>query len=118
MRILRDPEISAFISETKLLPENWQSLFTLKEKSGFQHKERSIVVLGKSGSQFRVILRQNRINTFDFSVILIFQDKDGKEYRLVRYNGKQVTPLAQNFTCTLQQSDTKKLDILLMDLQR
>lgn len=88
MRILRDPEISAFISETKLLPENWQSLFTLKEKSGFQHKERSIMVLGKSGSQFRVILRQNRINTFDFSVILIFQDKDGKEYRLVRYNGK------------------------------
>lgn len=88
MRILRDPEISAFISETKLLPENWQSHFSLKEKSGFQHKERSIEVFGESGSLFRVILRQNRINAFDFSIILMFRDKDGKEYRLVRYNGR------------------------------
>lgn len=88
MNILRDAEIEALISEPKLLPENWQSRFQLKGKSGFQHEERSIEVTGQSGNLFRVVLRRSRINTFDFSIILMFQDKDGKEYRLLRYNGK------------------------------
>ena len=87
MRILKDSEITLLLSELKLLPENWQNQFRLKEKRGFQHEERSIEVSGQSG-KFRVILRRNRINTFDFSIILIFCDKDGKEYRLLRYNGK------------------------------
>lgn len=88
MRILREPEIAALLSEPKPLPENWQNRFRLKEKSGFQHEERSIEVSGQGGNVFRVILRQNRMNTFDFSIILMFRDKDGKEYRLLRYNGR------------------------------
>jgi len=88
MRILRDPEIATLLSEPKLLPENWQSQFRLKDKSDFQHEERSIEVSGQGGNVFRVILRRNQINTFDFSIILMFRDKDGKEYRLLRYNGR------------------------------
>ncbi len=88
MRILRDSEIEALIAEIKLLTENWQMQFKLKEKSGFQHEERSVEVTGQKGNAFKVVLRRNRINTFDFSIILMFIDKDGKEYRLLRYNGK------------------------------
>lgn len=88
MRILKDAEIAKLISEEKTLPDNWQSQFQLRDKSNFQHQERSIEVKGANGNSFRVILRRNKINIFDFSIILMFQDKDSKEYRLVRYNGK------------------------------
>ena len=88
MRILKDNEIEALLKERKILPENWQSQFQVKDKSNFQHQERSVEIKGVNGNSFRVILRRNKINIFDFSIILMFLDKDGKEYRLVRYNGK------------------------------
>ena len=97
MRILRDSEIADLITETKLLPDNWQNQFKLKEKRNFQHKQRSIEIPGKAGNLFRVILRQNRVNIFDFSIILMFRDKDGKEYRLIRYNGKHPSPHTNNW---------------------
>ncbi len=92
MRILRDSEIVDLIAEVKPLPENWQNQFRLKEKGGFQYEERSIEVSGESGNLFRVTVRRNKVNAFDFSIILIFRDKDGKEYRLVRYNGRHPSP--------------------------
>ncbi len=88
MGILRDKEIETLLKEPKILPDNWQSQFQLKDKNNFQHQERSIEIKGDSGNSFRVIIRRNKINTFDFSIILIYRDKDGKEYRLLRYNGK------------------------------
>lgn len=88
MRTLRDPEIADLIREAKPLPDNWQNQFATKPKKGYQHEERAIQVSGEAGHIFRVILRQNRLNDFDFSIILLFQDKDGRQYRLVRYNGK------------------------------
>lgn len=92
MRILRDSEIADLVAEKKLLPKNWQNQFSLKEKMGFQYGERSIEISGEAGNMFRVIMRRNRINTFDFSIIIMFRDKDGKECRLVRYNGKHPSP--------------------------
>lgn len=88
MRILRDKEIEELLKEPKILPDNWQSQFRLKDKSNFQHQECSIEIKGDKVSSFRVIIRRNKINSFDFSIILIYQDKEGKEYRLLRYNGK------------------------------
>lgn len=88
MRILRDKEIEALLKEPKALPDNWQNQFQPKDKSNFQHQERSIEIKGDNDNSFRVIIRKNKINTFDFSIILIYQDKEGKEYRLLRYNGK------------------------------
>ena len=86
--ILRDNEIKELIAEAKQLPENWRSQLQTKKKSGFQHEERCFEVTGEVGNIFRIILRRNSINALDFSIILIFRDKDGKEYRLVRYHGK------------------------------
>lgn len=88
MGILRDKEIEALLKEHKILSDNWQSQFQLKDKNNFQHQERSIEIKGDNDNSFKVIIRKNKINTFDFSIILIYQDKDGKEYRLLRYNGK------------------------------
>lgn len=104
-RILRDNEIEELIAEVKQLPENWQSQFQTKKKSGFQHDERYFEVKGESGNIFRVILRRNTINTLDFSIILIFQDKDGKEYRLVRYNGRHPSEHTNKWEKTQGQPD-------------
>lgn len=88
MRILRDTEIAALLSEPKRLPETWRNRLRFKEKSNCQHEECSFEAMGTNGNFFRIILRRNKINTFDFSIILIFRDKDGHECRLLRYNGK------------------------------
>ncbi len=88
MEILRDKEIQALLNEAKVLPDNWQNQLQLRDKNNFQHQERSIEVKGISGNDFRIIIRRNKINIFDFSIILTYLDKDGKEYRLLRYNGK------------------------------
>jgi hypothetical protein len=88
MRILKDDEIESLLKEPKNLPYNWHNQFQVKDKSNFQHQERSIEIKGTFNSSFIIILRKNKINIFDFSIILIFQDKDDKEYRLIRYNGK------------------------------
>lgn len=47
---------------------------------------------GQHDHQFRIILRQNRVNPMDFSIILVFVDDDGGEYRLVRVNGRHPSP--------------------------
>jgi len=87
-RILKDSEIQELIEEVKPLSENWEKYVQPRQKSGYQHEERNFGIKGENGSDFRVILRRNRLNVFDFCIILIFRDKDGKEYRLIRYNGK------------------------------
>lgn len=97
MRLLRDTEIQALLQEPKMLPKNWQSLFQLKEKSNFQHAEREFEITGQNGGKFRVILRQNKINVFDFSIILMFEDEDRQEYRLLRYNGKHPSEHTNNW---------------------
>lgn len=88
MRILRDDEIQSLLNESKVLPDNWQSQIQLRDKNNFQHQERSIEIKGSNNNSFRLIIRKNKINIFDFSIILIYKDKEGKEYRLLRYNGK------------------------------
>ncbi len=87
-RILSDEEINDLLKEEKLLPENWKSQLQLKPKSSYQHEECSFVVKGEKGDDFKVIMRRNKINTFDFSIILIFKDSDSREYKLIRCNGK------------------------------
>ena len=61
----------------------------LKDKAHFQHKEREIDITGSDDNLFRVIIRQNKLNILDFSIILTLREKDSNaEYNLVRFNGK------------------------------
>jgi hypothetical protein len=82
-----DSEISRLIKEPKILPVNFQELLRLRPKRG--HSEHDIDVKGDDGSDFRLILRQNKINPLDFSVILAYRPQETtQQFRLCRYNGK------------------------------
>lgn len=89
MRILTDRGIADLIAEPKVVVKNWLSRLDLKDKAHFQHKEKEIDTEGSNGSLFRVIIRQNKLNILDFSIILTLKEKDSNiEYNLIRFNGK------------------------------
>lgn len=89
MRILNDREITDLISEPKVVPDNWFSRLDAKDKAHYQHKEKEIDVEGSNGNLFRVIIRENKLNVLDFSIILTLRERDSNvEYNLLRYNGK------------------------------
>jgi len=89
MRILTDQEITDLIAESKIAPSNWISRLELKDKAHFQHKEKEIDIEGSNGNLFRIIIRQNKLNVLDFSIILTLREKDSDiEYILIRFNGK------------------------------
>lgn len=89
MRILTDQEITDLIAEPKVVPNNWFSRLEAKDKAHYQHKEKEIDVEGSKGNLFRVIIRVNKLNVLDFSIILTLRERDSNvEYNLLRYNGK------------------------------
>ncbi len=80
-------EIESLIQERKLLPPDWRSRIRLKSKRG--HDEQHLDLAGDTGGEFRLILRQNKINALDFSVILAVRVPGSSQFfRLRRYNGK------------------------------
>jgi hypothetical protein len=84
---LTDSQIERLIGERKQLPGDYRSRLRLREKRG--HDEQELDIEGEGGSAFQIILRKNRINPLDFSVILgCFPELSGQLFRLRRYNGK------------------------------
>ena len=86
-RTLDDVEIRALLAEPKTLPENWKARLKLRPKAEFKYDQRDLRIKGANGNIFKIVLRQNTVNRLDFSVILMFIDKDGSEFRLCRFNG-------------------------------
>lgn len=87
-RVLTDDEIADLLAENKPLPANWQSRLAAREKSGSAFTHRELDVDGAGGRKYRIVIRGNTINPLDFSLILMFRDTDGSDYRLVRFNGR------------------------------
>ena len=82
-----DQDIASLIRERKPLPADWRNRISLRTKRG--HKERHLDLVGETGNEFRLILRQNSIDQLDFSVILAVQVPQSNQlFRLRRYNGK------------------------------
>lgn len=82
-----DEEIAALVEERKPLPEDWRNRIRLRPKRG--HDERDLELTGDGGAEFRLILRQNKINPLDFSIILAVRVPNSNQvFRLRRYNGK------------------------------
>ena len=84
MKIISDEQIREYISEIKTLPKNFKPM--LKDKN-IGHFQFNYDIVGENGNSFKIIIRQNKINPLDFSVIfgvLI----SGKLFKLVRYNGE------------------------------
>lgn len=83
----QDHEIESLFREDKLVPADWRNMVRLRPKRG--HNERHLDIAGDAGSEFRVILRQSRINLLDFSVILAVRvPRSNQLFRLRRYNGR------------------------------
>ena len=54
-----------------------------------QYKQSELTVTGDGGSEYKVAVRKNLIDTLDFSVLLLYLPKDGgRPFVLRRYNGK------------------------------
>ena len=69
------------------MPGDYRSRLRLREKRG--HDEQELEIQGEGGSTFQIILRKNRINPLDFSVILgCLPELSAHLFRLRRYNGK------------------------------
>ena len=82
-----DQEIVSLVQERKLLPVDWRNRIRLRPKRG--HDEQHLDLTGDAGSEFRMILRQNKINSLDFSIILAVRVPQSNQiFRLRRYNGK------------------------------
>ena len=82
MIIITDKQITYFIKEKKIIPRNFNP--NLKDKG--IHFELQQQIIGENGNTFKVIVRQNKINPLDFSIIFgVFIN--GKVFRIKRYNG-------------------------------
>ncbi len=82
-----DQEVESLVQERKPLPADWHSRIRLKSKRG--HQEQQLDLTGEAGSEFRLILRQNKINLLDFSIILAVRAPQSNQiFRLRRYNGR------------------------------
>lgn len=86
--MLSDSEIQALIEEIKPLSSKVLKEIQLKDKENRQYKEFDLEVKSNSGNIFKIRIRANTINILDFSVILIYVDKNRKYHILRRYNGK------------------------------
>ena len=82
-----DHEISQLLIERKPVPADWNSRVRLRPKRG--HHERGLTLRGEAGSEFLLILRQNKVNQLDFSIILAVRvPRSNHLFRIRRYNGK------------------------------
>jgi hypothetical protein len=86
---LTDTEIQHLLAEPKRLPEDFRNRVVPKLKRG--HKEQELDLRGQSGSEFRLIVRQNSFNVLDFTAILAYRPpRSNKLFRLRRCNGRHV----------------------------
>ena len=76
-------EIVKLIQERKVLSNDWRNQI---------YKDKSFVVNGENGNEFRIIVRQNPKKPLDFSAILtVLVPLSNREFRLRRYNGANHT---------------------------
>lgn len=87
-RVLTEKEIAELLAEAKPLPANWRSRLSVRQKADRSFTHREFDVQGSRERKFRIIIRGNSLNPSDFSLILVFRDTDGSDYRLVRFNGR------------------------------
>ena len=85
--IYSDREIESLVRERKPLPSNWRTRTRLQARRG--NSERHLELTGDAGSEFRLILKQNTINQFNFSIILAVRVPQSHQlFRLRRCNGR------------------------------
>lgn len=82
-----ESRIATLLLERKPVSGSWRDQIRLQPKQG--HGERHLDLTGNEGSAFRLIFRQSRRNSLDFSIILAVRPPQSNQFfRLRRYNGK------------------------------
>jgi len=86
---LTDTEIDSLVAILKPLPADYRSRLRFRSKSySNQHEEAQLEVEVTDTGTFRLMIRKNRLNPLDFSVILAFLPPERiRLLRLRRYNG-------------------------------
>lgn len=88
-RIFTDIEINNLINEVKSINVNDYNNLLILTRQRKQHLEKEVVIKNSDGSSFLIIIRKNKLNIMDFSVILGYlPHKTNSVFRLRRYNGK------------------------------
>jgi hypothetical protein len=81
-----DAEIDRLIAVQKPLPDDWERVLKARPRKEFAHKKASLKI-DTSAGQFTIVIRENTVNSRDFSVILAISRPNGEFFRLRRYNG-------------------------------
>ena len=85
--IYSDQEIESLVRERKPLPTNWRNRTRLQARRG--SSERHLDMTSDAGNEFRLILKQNAINQFNYSIILAVRVPQSNQlFRLRRCNGR------------------------------
>lgn len=88
-RIFTDIEINGLLKETKNIDVNDYNNLLILTRQRKQHLEKEVVIKKNDGNSFIIIIRKNKLNIMDFSVILGYLPyKSNSVFRLRRYNGK------------------------------
>ena len=87
-KILKDDEIAQLLVEEKPLPADWDGRLKPRIKQNAAFSQCELKIEGVSGKIFAIIVRRAISNPEDFSIILMYKDIDGTEYRLSRFNGR------------------------------
>lgn len=84
---LTDAEIDFLVQEEKPLPGEYRAkLSRLAQKQ--QHRKAALELATEAGNRYRIMLRQNVIDQFNFSAILAYLlPGTNQVFRLRRYNG-------------------------------
>ena len=82
-----DLEINNLIAESKPLPLDWRSQIRMREAR--VSKTGAFDIEGVNNNKFCLILRQSRLNSLDFSIIIaVYPPGSHKLFHLRRYDGK------------------------------
>lgn len=89
MATLNDAVIETLLKEPKPLPSGFRDTLLHNMKEEGTHKRSQLSVTGTDGDNFVIMVRMNKLNLLDFSVILGYELRDTTGlFLLRRYNGK------------------------------
>ena len=84
--IVSDAAIADLIAERKILPSDWmERLARFRRRE--DRNESQFDLIGERGTPFRIIVRQSRLKSDDFSIVLIAVLPEIGDFHLLRYDG-------------------------------
>lgn len=91
LAVLTDATLDALIKQQKPLPSGFREILS-KMKEEDVHRRSELRITGSDNDIFIIKLRINKLNAFDFSAILAYEQRETTGvFLLRRYNGKSHT---------------------------